>query len=58
MLTVSGFVSAPVESPVAQPAGALAGLLLGFTALPALLMLISLPFVVWYGRLTTTKETL
>ncbi|MER6510968.1 MFS transporter [Nonomuraea sp. NPDC001636] len=51
VLAVSGFVSAPVESPVAQPAGALTGLLLGFTALPALLMLISLPFVVRYGRL-------
>ncbi|MEU1724203.1 MFS transporter [Nonomuraea sp. NPDC005692] len=51
VLALSGFVSAPVESPVAQPAGALTGLLLGFTALPALLMLISLPFVVRYGRL-------
>jgi hypothetical protein len=30
---------------------ALTGLLLGFTALPALLMLISLPFVARYGRL-------
>ncbi|QYC45635.1 putative symporter YjmB [Nonomuraea coxensis DSM 45129] len=51
VLTVSGFVSAPTGSPVAQEPGALTGLLLGFTALPALLMLISLPFVAWYGRL-------
>ncbi|QFY13576.1 MFS transporter [Nonomuraea phyllanthi] len=55
VLAVSGFASAPVESPVAQPPEALTGLLLGFTALPALLMLISLPFVAWYGRLA--KET-
>ncbi|GGT20509.1 MFS transporter [Nonomuraea spiralis] len=57
VLAVSGFVSAPVESPVAQPPGALTGLLLGFTALPALLMLISLPFVIRYGRLALAKET-
>ncbi|MFI6173939.1 MFS transporter [Nonomuraea sp. NPDC051191] len=61
VLALSGFVSAPVESPVAQPSGALTGLLLGFTALPAVLMLISLPFVVRYGRLALApalaKET-
>ncbi|GAA1640965.1 MFS transporter [Nonomuraea maheshkhaliensis] len=59
VLTLSGFVSAPiegpVEGPVAQPPGALTGLLLGFTALPALLMLISLPLVVRYGTLTPTR---
>ncbi|MEV4292224.1 MFS transporter [Nonomuraea bangladeshensis] len=51
VLTLSGFVSAPTGSPVAQEPVALTGLLLGFTALPALLMLISLPFVARYGRL-------
>ncbi|SET86179.1 MFS transporter [Nonomuraea wenchangensis] len=51
VLALSGFVSAPTGSPVAQEPAALTGLLLGFTALPALLMLISLPFVAWYGRL-------
>ncbi|MCK2213854.1 MFS transporter [Actinomadura sp. ATCC 31491] len=51
VLAGSGFVSAPTESPVPQEPAALTGLLLGFTALPALLMLISLPFVAWYGRL-------
>jgi Na+/melibiose symporter-like transporter len=57
VLAVSGFVSAPVDAPVAQPPTALTGLLLGFTALPALLMLISLPFVIRYGRLALKKET-
>jgi Na+/melibiose symporter-like transporter len=55
VLTASGFAAAPAGSPVAQPPGALTGLLLGFTALPALLMLISLPFIIRYGRLA--KET-
>ncbi|MET8862127.1 MFS transporter [Nonomuraea sp. NPDC004580] len=50
VLALSGFVAA--AAPVAQSPGALTGLLLGFTALPALLMLISLPFVLRYGRLT------
>lgn len=56
VLAASGFVSAATESPVAQPAGALTGLLLGFTALPALLMLISLPFILRYGRLALTRK--
>ncbi|MEW9549870.1 MFS transporter [Nonomuraea sp. NPDC050783] len=51
VLAGSGFASAPAGAPVAQEPAALTGLLLGFTALPALLMLISLPFVAWYGRL-------
>ncbi|MEV4565343.1 MFS transporter [Nonomuraea sp. NPDC049419] len=54
VLALSGFVSA--ATPVAQSPGALTGLLLGFTALPALLMLISLPFVLRYGRLTLTGK--
>jgi len=57
VLTVSGFVSAPAETPVAQEPAALTGLLLGFTALPAVLMLLSLPFIVRYGRLARPKET-
>ncbi|MCF6471085.1 MFS transporter [Nonomuraea sp. MG754425] len=57
VLSLSGFVSAPVGSPVAQSPDALTGLLLGFTALPAALMLISLPFVVRYGRSARTEET-
>jgi Na+/melibiose symporter-like transporter len=56
VLAVSGFVSAPVEAPVAQPPAALTGLLTGFTALPAALMLISLPFIVWYGRVAPNED--
>ncbi|WP_214324632.1 MFS transporter [Nonomuraea sediminis] len=57
VLAASGFASAPVESPVAQAPSALTGLLLGFTVLPALLMLLSLPLITWYGRIAVRKET-
>lgn len=54
VLAVSGFASAPVDAPVTQQPGALTGLMLGFTALPAALMLLSLPLVLWYGRLAAS----
>lgn len=57
VLAATGFAAAPVESPVAQAPSALTGLLLGFTGLPALLMLLSLPLITWYGRLAVRKET-
>ncbi|MFG1945955.1 MFS transporter [Nonomuraea sp. NPDC048826] len=56
VLSVAGFVSASAETPVAQEPAALTGLLLGFTALPALLILLSLPFIVRYGRLATSPK--
>ncbi|WP_049564417.1 MFS transporter [Nonomuraea sp. SBT364] len=58
VLTLSGFASAPAEAPVAQEPAALTGLLLGFTALPAVLMMLSLPFIARYGRLARPKEML
>lgn len=59
VLSIAGFVSSPADTPVAQQPEALTGLLLGFTALPAVLILSSLPFVVRYGRLATpVKENL
>ncbi|NUR89042.1 MAG: MFS transporter [Nonomuraea sp.] len=51
-LAGSGFASASTH----QDPGALTGLLLAFTALPALLMLLSLPLIRWYGRLAVQKE--
>ncbi|WP_431895066.1 MFS transporter [Nonomuraea sp. bgisy101] len=48
VLAATGFVS--VEGSVTQPAPALAGLTLGFSALPALLMLASLPLIIWYAK--------
>lgn len=53
VLAGSGFAA----TPAAQPPAALTGMLLGFTALPAALMLLSLPLVGWYGRLARQKET-
>ncbi|NUT45233.1 MAG: MFS transporter [Thermoactinospora sp.] len=57
VLAFTSFASAPFDSPAAQPDSALTGLTLGFTALPAALMLASLPFVVAYRRLATKELT-
>lgn len=58
VLALTGFVSAPFDAPAVQGPSALTGLLLGFTALPATLMLLSLPPILRYGRLAPTpKET-
>ncbi|WP_031163434.1 MFS transporter [Streptosporangium roseum] len=51
VLAASAFASEPFDAPAAQPGSALTGLLLGFTALPAALMLLSLPLVIAYHRL-------
>jgi glycoside/pentoside/hexuronide:cation symporter, GPH family len=50
VLVLSGFVSSSFDTPVQQPDSAVHGLTLGFTLLPALLMLASLPFVLAYRR--------
>ncbi|MFI6889086.1 MFS transporter [Streptosporangium canum] len=51
VLAASAFASRLFDAPAAQPGSALTGLLLGFTALPAALMLLSLPLVIAYHRL-------
>ncbi|MER5421199.1 hypothetical protein [Streptosporangium roseum] len=51
VLAASAFASGPFDAPAVQPGSALTGLLLGFTALPAALMLLSLPLVIAYHRL-------
>ncbi|WP_018386830.1 MFS transporter [Wenjunlia vitaminophila] len=48
VLAVSGFVSSDAEHRVSQPDSALTGVVIGFGALPALLMLISLPLLTRY----------
>ncbi|MFI6298468.1 MFS transporter [Nonomuraea sp. NPDC050790] len=53
VLALSGFASASA----AQTGPALTGMLLGFTGLPAALMLLSLPLISRYGRLAVQKET-
>ena len=51
ILAVSGFVSSRADEQVSQPGSAITGVVLAFSALPAALALISLPFIVRYGRL-------
>lgn len=50
VLAVSGFVSSRADEQVTQPETAVTGVLVAFTAVPALLVLASIPFVVRYGR--------
>ncbi|NUR48216.1 MAG: MFS transporter [Hamadaea sp.] len=54
MLAVGGFLSSTFDEPVTQPGSAKTALLLGFTVVPALLMLASLPILRAYGRARTT----
>ncbi|MEU8139336.1 MFS transporter [Streptodolium elevatio] len=48
MLQASGFVSSDADHRVPQPDSALTGVLLGFTLLPAVLLVISMPFILRY----------
>ncbi|MEV6971767.1 MFS transporter [Hamadaea sp. NPDC051192] len=54
MLAAGGFLSSTFDAPVTQPGSARTALLLGFTVVPALLMLASLPILRAYGRARTT----
>lgn len=58
MLAAGGFLSSTFDNPVAQPDAARLTLLLGFTALPALLMLSSLPILIGYRRARATAKEL
>lgn len=48
LLAVTGFVSSKADEAVAQPASAITGTVLIFSVLPAVLAMISLPFVLKY----------
>ncbi|NUU26152.1 MAG: MFS transporter [Streptomycetaceae bacterium] len=48
VLQLTGFVSSDADSRVPQPDTALTGVLLGFTLLPAVLLVISMPFILRY----------
>jgi Na+/melibiose symporter-like transporter len=56
-LAATGFVSSTLNHPVAQTATARTGILLGFSLVPALLMLLSLPALRAYGRRRAAQET-
>jgi GPH family glycoside/pentoside/hexuronide:cation symporter len=50
VLALSGFVSSRADEQVVQPDSAITGVLWAFAAVPAVLLSISLPFVLRYGR--------
>ncbi|MFG2310447.1 MFS transporter [Streptomyces sp. NPDC048566] len=56
-LAAGGFVSSTLDHPVAQTATARTGILLGFSLIPAALMLLSLPALRAYGRRRAPRET-
>jgi len=49
-LAATGFASSTLKHPVAQTEAARTGLLMGFSLAPAVLMLLSLPALLAYGR--------
>ncbi|OIJ68024.1 MFS transporter [Streptomyces mangrovisoli] len=49
-LAATGFVSSTLDHPVAQTSAARTGVLLGFSVVPAVLMLLSLPALRRYGK--------
>jgi Na+/melibiose symporter-like transporter len=50
VLALSGFISSRADEQVTQPDSAVTGVLWAFAAVPAILLTISLPFVLRYGR--------
>jgi Na+/melibiose symporter-like transporter len=50
VLALSGFVSSRADEQVTQPDSAVTGVLMAFTAVPAVLVALSLPFILRYGR--------
>ncbi len=57
VLSIGGFVSSSAEEQVAQPDSALTAILLAFTVVPAVLLVLSLPFVRAYRLPETTTDT-
>ncbi|MGB7981449.1 MAG: MFS transporter [Candidatus Nanopelagicales bacterium] len=58
VLAVTGFVSSQADEQVTQPDSAVTGVLMAFTAVPAVLILISLPFIGKYGAETAKADAL
>ena len=50
VLAITGFVSSRADEQVTQPDSAINGVLMAFTAVPAVLVLLSIPFIRRYGR--------
>ena len=57
LLAITGFVSSRADEQVTQPDSAISGVVLAFSAMPAVLALISLPFIVRYGRIAPPTAT-
>jgi Na+/melibiose symporter-like transporter len=49
VLALTGFVSSRADEQVTQPDSAITGVLAAFTAVPAVLIIVSIPFIRRYG---------
>ncbi|MFB4306197.1 MFS transporter [Actinomadura sp. GTD37] len=56
ILAVSSFDSSDFDTPVVQPGSALTGMTAGFTLVPALLLLLSVPLLLAYRRLAAVHR--
>jgi Na+/melibiose symporter-like transporter len=56
ILAVSSFNSSDLDTPVVQPGSALTGMSAGFTLVPALLLLLSVPMLLAYRRLAAAHR--
>lgn len=56
VLAIFGFVSSRADEHVTQPDSAITGVMVAFAAVPAVLMLVSLPFILRYSRLERDLE--
>ncbi|MGH3241663.1 MAG: MFS transporter, partial [Spirillospora sp.] len=56
ILAASSFRSSDLDEPVVQPGSALTGLTAGFTVVPALLLLLSIPLLLAYQRLAAVHR--
>jgi GPH family glycoside/pentoside/hexuronide:cation symporter len=57
VLAISGFVSSRADEQVSQPDSAITGVLAAFTLVPAVLVALSIPFIVRYGRAAAARPT-
>jgi Na+/melibiose symporter-like transporter len=58
VLAISGFVSSRADEQVTQPDEAITGIVVAFTAIPAVLVALSLPLVLRYARVAPDAEGL
>ncbi len=57
VLAFTGFISSRADEAVSQPESAVTGVLAAFTIVPAVLVALSVPFIVRYGRAAAERQS-